>query len=952
MSLLEYENEMFLNAFQEDGLLVVARGLGISRLMLNFLKLYCDPGNLVLVVNTNDYEENYLIEELDKLGIKPLPKIITNEYGTNERTGVYMQGGVLFVSSRILVVDLLTERLPAHLVTGIIVNKAHKIIDSCQEAFILRLYRQKNKMGFIKAFSDQPQTFAAGLCKLERVMRNLFVRKLYLWPRFHAAVQALMERHKPEVIELQLTMTPAMVSIQMSILDIIGACIKEVKQVNPSLDSDDLTVENAIGKKSLTNVIRRQLDPIWHTLSSKTKQLVSDLKLLQMLLFYLTQYDCVTFYNFLKTLRGNERAMANNTGWLFLEAAEMMFVHAKRRIYGDPSDTKNKKQKTDKKETATNTKQTQRGLLLEENPKWRMLSEVLEEIRQENTGDTSGRVLICASDDRTCAQLREYLCDGSYALLQRLYQKTLGAGQPFTATAAQASGSSTSNVGGRDARGRGKGERSGLGKVKRKREDDEVTLTQIARKVGHLQGGQDEDGEGDEDDSQRARIPSTRSVDVDDEIELSSIEAYYNIETTPITVIHPLHGCRDPYSLTKTLHELEPRYVILYDAEIQFVRQLEVFKACRPNHPLRVYFLIYSGSTEEQKYLTSLRYEKSAFENLIKEKSTMVLPADIDGKDDSARELSRDPALPSASSSRNAGGQAMVTQGQKKIIVDMREFRSELPSLIHKRGIDIEPVTIEVGDYILTPDICVERKSISDLIGSLANGRLYNQALSMTRFYKRPVLLIEFNPNKSFALQTQSTMSNEISYQNLSSKLTLLTLHFPKLRILWCPSPHATAELFEELKIGRSEPDAAIAASITVEEEGAGEGGDESSPLTKQMYNHAPYDMLLKLPGINIKNCWRIMRNLTDLTELVSLSQERLGEILAHQGNAKFLWEFLHKEGGGEAEGTTNKPGGGGGKFAGRGRFGRGGRGFGGSGGRGFGGSGRGRAGRGGRGGR
>lgn len=26
----------------------------------------------------------------------------------------------------------------------------------------------------------------------------------------------------------------------------------------------------------------------------------------------------------------------------------------------------------------------------------------------------------------------------------------------------------------------------------------------------------------------------------------------------------------------------------------------------------------------------------------------------------------------------------------------MREFRSELPSLIHRRGIDIEPVTLEV----------------------------------------------------------------------------------------------------------------------------------------------------------------------------------------------------------------------------------------------------------------
>ena len=31
-----------------------------------------------------------------------------------------------------------------------------------------------------------------------------------------------------------------------------------------------------------------------------------------------------------------------------------------------------------------------------------------------------------------------------------------------------------------------------------------------------------------------------------------------------------------------------------------------------------------------------------------------------------------------------------------RVIVDMREFRSALPSLLHKRGIDIEPVTLEV----------------------------------------------------------------------------------------------------------------------------------------------------------------------------------------------------------------------------------------------------------------
>jgi DNA excision repair protein ERCC-4 len=92
------------------------------------------------------------------------------------------------------------------------------------------------------------------------------------------------------------------------------------------------------------------------------------------------------------------------------------------------------------------------------------------------------------------------------------------------------------------------------------------------------------------------------------------------------------------------------------------------------------------------------------------------------------------------------------TEQPMKVIVDMREFRSELPSMLHKRGFLIEPVTLEVGDYVLTPTICVERKSINDLIESLSNGRLYNQCNAMSRSYKTPILLIEFDRNKPFQL--------------------------------------------------------------------------------------------------------------------------------------------------------------------------------------------------------
>lgn len=52
--------------------------------------------------------------------------------------------------------------------------------------------------------------------------------------------------------------------------------------------------------------------------------------------------------------------------------------------------------------------------------------------------------------------------------------------------------------------------------------------------------------------------------------------------------------------------------------------------------------------------------------------------------------------------------------------------------------------------------MCVERKSINDLVGSLNSGRLYQQATAMTRYYAKPMLLIEFDQNKPFDLQVSA----------------------------------------------------------------------------------------------------------------------------------------------------------------------------------------------------
>mmetsp|Transcript_46374 Transcript_46374/g.115976 ORF Transcript_46374/g.115976 Transcript_46374/m.115976 type:complete len:292 (+) Transcript_46374:192-1067(+) len=185
------------------------------------------------------------------------------------------------------------------------------------------------------------------------------------------------------------------------------------------------------------------------------------------------------------------------------------------------------------------------------------------------------------------------------------------------------------------------------------------------------------------------------------------------------------------------LWEVKPSFVVLVDPQVAVVRQLEVFRAYHPGHPLRVYFLYYSKSSEKQKYLSALEREIKVFDSLINMKGYLMTP--------SAQSLSQ-VALPQASP-YHPGAEPSNTmtnaitrrannapdKGPQTVVVDIREFVSSLPAVLHQRGIDVKPVTLEVGDYILTPDICVERKAIPDLIQSLHVGALRARPLLLAR---------------------------------------------------------------------------------------------------------------------------------------------------------------------------------------------------------------------------
>ncbi len=78
-----------------------------------------------------------------------------------------------------------------------------------------------------------------------------------------------------------------------------------------------------------------------------------------------------------------------------------------------------------------------------------------------------------------------------------------------------------------------------------------------------------------------------------------------------------------------------------------------------------------------------------------------------------------------------------------RIIVDEREKKSGIPDLLNGIGINLEIKMLPVGDYIVAPETIVERKSISDLVSSVFDGRLFDQCNRMKENFQFPIIIIE-----------------------------------------------------------------------------------------------------------------------------------------------------------------------------------------------------------------
>lgn len=97
----------------------------------------------------------------------------------------------------------------------------------------------------------------------------------------------------------------------------------------------------------------------------------------------------------------------------------------------------------------------------------------------------------------------------------------------------------------------------------------------------------------------------------------ADFDEHYGLITPPETVlIRPYSDDSDD----RMLDEIKPRFIVMFEPCMEFVRRVEVYKCSNPGLAVRVYHVVYTNSCEEHKYLAGIRREKESFERLIRER--------------------------------------------------------------------------------------------------------------------------------------------------------------------------------------------------------------------------------------------------------------------------------------------------------------------------------------------
>jgi len=173
--------------------------------------------------------------------------------------------------------------------------------------------------------------------------------------------------------------------------------------------------------------------------------------------------------------------------------------------------------------------------------------------------------------------------------------------------------------------------------------------------------------------------------------------------------------------------------VLFYEPIPSEIRSIQRKGRTGRKHEGRVVVLITKGTRDEAYYWSSVQKERR-------------MQTNIRGMQDVLPSSGSDMADVGFSGTVEKDEQKSLSEfgsGSVTVIVDHREIRSTVARLLEGLGIDVAVRTLEVGDYVVSDRIAIERKSAEDFVASLIDHKLFAQISDLARSYDKPILILE-----------------------------------------------------------------------------------------------------------------------------------------------------------------------------------------------------------------
>ncbi|MBE6489383.1 MAG: DEAD/DEAH box helicase [Methanobrevibacter sp.] len=170
--------------------------------------------------------------------------------------------------------------------------------------------------------------------------------------------------------------------------------------------------------------------------------------------------------------------------------------------------------------------------------------------------------------------------------------------------------------------------------------------------------------------------------------------------------------------------------VILYEPVPSEVRMIQRRGRTGRKRTGRVKVLITNGTRDEAYYWSSVRKEEQMKYQLIDPKVLEELNASaVERMEDQKRIKVLD--------------RPKVEENKPVVYADSREGNSKVIRHLTEMEIDVKVRSMAVGDYQVSDDVVIERKTAKDFVDSIIDKRLFKQARELSEEFKRPLLILE-----------------------------------------------------------------------------------------------------------------------------------------------------------------------------------------------------------------